>query len=114
MGDVVRFPVERVDRYFDPAVYRETPAVILLLPVVRIDREVPEGPAPGLRRRRRRVPAAGGLLSPGTEERVRAAFERLRRGDVENPPDPGPAIGLGVWTISPWGPWGSDTGDETD
>ena len=114
MGDVVRFPVERVARYFDPAVYRETPAVILLLPVVRIDREVPEGPAPGLRRRRRRVPAAGGLLSPGTEERVRAAFERLRRGDVENPPDPGPAIGLGVWTISPWGPWGSDTGDETD
>lgn len=115
MGDVVRFPVERLERYFDPAVYRETPAVILILPVIRIDRDRPEGLAPAIRRRRRRVPPEGGLLSPGTEARVRAAFERLRRGDVSmaNLPeyDPSPAINVGPFVV--W-PWGSDTGDETD
>lgn len=122
MGDVVRFPVEKVDGYFDPAVYRETPAVILILPVVRIDRE---GPAPGTRRSRRRVPPEGGLLSPGTEARVRAAFERLRRGDVSMAGD-GPKLGVGPILIGPDpGPvgfgdfslfwqWGRDTGDETD
>lgn len=115
MGDVVRFPVEKIDGYFDPAVYRETPAVILTLPVVRIDREPGRLPR-RLRKRGAGDPPVGGLLSPGTEERVRAAFERLRAGDVSmaNLPeyDPGPAIGIGPLEIGTW-PWPGDTGDET-
>lgn len=111
MGDVVRFPVEKIDGYFDPAVYRETPAVILILP------SVGKATAAALRRRRRRAAAPEGLLSPATEERVRAAFERLRAGDVSmaNLPeyDPGPAIGIGPLEIGTW-PWPGDTGDETD
>lgn len=120
MGDVVRFPVERLDRYFDPAVYRETPAVILTLPVIRIarptDDEVMEAVPKALRRHQRLVAEERGLLSPGTEERVRAAFERLRAGDVSMASlpeyDPGPAIGIGPLEIGTW-PWPGDTGDET-
>lgn len=118
MGDVVRFPVEKIDGYFDETRFRPEPAVILILPVVRIDRDDPvaEPPARRLRRRRRSDPPSGGLLSPGTEERVRAAFERLRAGDVSmaNLPeyDPGPAIGIGPLEIGTW-PWPGDTGDET-
>jgi hypothetical protein len=96
--------------------------VILILPVIRIDRDpeidrqVRERMPELLRRRRRRLPPAEGLLSPATEERVHAAFERLRAGDVSmaNLPeyDPGPAIGIGPLEIGTW-PWPGDTGDET-
>lgn len=121
MGDVVRFPQERCPGIFADD-YRDEPAVILILPVVRIDRCEPEGPAPALRRRWRRVQQPDGILSPGTEKLVRAAFERLRRGDVSMADlpdyDPGPAIGvgplsIGVWDVGPW-PWPADPGDETD
>lgn len=121
MGDVVRFPVEKIDGYFDPAVYRETPAVILTLPVIRIDRptddEVMEAVPAALRRHRELVAREQALLSPWTEKRVRAAIERLREGGVSiaNLPDydPGPAIGIGPLEIGTW-PWPGDTGDETD
>lgn len=125
MGDVVRFPQERCPGSFADT-YRSEPAVILVLPVVRVDRDDAEGPAPALRRRRRRVPPEGGLLSPGTEARVRAAFERLRQGDVSMAGPHGPTLGVGPILIGPdpgpvgfgdfslfW-PGGRDTGDESD
>lgn len=133
MGDVVRFPVEKIDGYFDETRFRPEPAAILILPVVRVDRptddEVMEAVPAALRRHRELVAREQALLSPGTEKRVRKAFKALSGRDahttvlddpfagvsIANLPeyDPGPAIGIGPLEIGTW-PWPGDTGDETD
>lgn len=106
MGEVVRFPVERVPGYFDPETYCATPAMILILPVIRIDRDEPEGPAPGRRRRRRSDPTVRGLLSPEPEARVRGAFNALHEAFslVETPHGTADLMGFMI----------GDSGDETD
>lgn len=111
MGDVVRFPVEKIDGYFDETRFRPEPAVILILPVVRIDRptddEVMEAVPKALRRHRRRVAEERGLLSPGTEERVRRAFNvldeaaRLAGLDAHTTVIDDPFAPVGEWNMMP-------------
>lgn len=53
MGTVIRFPFERRDIWSD--VYHEEPAIVVVLPVIRIERDAESPPEePGRRGRRRR------------------------------------------------------------
>lgn len=68
-AEIIEFPYKEVS--FDPAVYSEVPAVILILPVVRVERESYEE----LRAKVRRDHYA--LVSEETEERVRETMMKL-------------------------------------
>lgn len=86
MGDLIRFPQER--RTVAVEDDRDEPAVVLILPVVRVERTPGSSGPTG--RRRRRVPVdpiiaaydaavrLDALVSPDTEERVRGFLDDLR------------------------------------
>lgn len=70
MGELVRFPQERCS-WPDPAVYSE-PAVIIILPVVRIERAIEQCGAI-------RLDAEGiRIVSDATDRAVQAFFDQLR------------------------------------